>query len=167
MIFLTIFLVLLLSLILWLLFTTISIEIDSKANIYKISFGAFISTSFEETDGKYVIHIHLFFGYDFFINPLSFKSRKKKLDKKKAQKKINPFKITSLIRKVIASFELKLFEAEFDTGDYTMNALLIPVFLQLNYLKHPVNVNFEDRNSIHIILENRAFNFLRIFIFSR
>jgi hypothetical protein len=149
----------------WILFSTITIEIDSENNVYSIALCSMVQASVVTAPGTFLIRLRVF-GLSFIINPLQIKPGKKEKSRPKKTKAISPFRMARIIRRIVVSFRLKLLKAEFDTGDYTLNAMLIPVFLQLKYLQNHVNVNFEDRNSIHIILQNRVFNFLRVFLFT-
>ncbi len=73
---------------------------------------------------------------------------------------------------IIKTFRLKSLRWSVDTGDYPLNAQLIPVVTRLNEQKHiRMSVNFNDYNSFHIILRTHLFRIvyvtIRYFMFNR
>jgi hypothetical protein len=60
----------------------------------------------------------------------------------------------SLAARVIRSFRLKRLRWNIDTGDYPLNAQLIPVASFLSSDRVDLSVNFQDNNAFYIILQS-------------
>lgn len=92
-------------------------------------------------------------------------ARGDKINKKKRKKRFNMKKkfraIYLFMLGILGTFKVKHFEATFDTGDYTLNALLVPVFSAINGEKHGISINFNDEFGLIAKINNRIFNFLR------
>jgi len=58
------------------------------------------------------------------------------------------------LRALWASFRLKRLEATFDTGDYNMNAILVPMLTCVNSKKVHVFVNFSDTWAFMLKIRN-------------
>ncbi|WP_372794506.1 hypothetical protein [Lutibacter sp.] len=99
---------------------------------------------------------------NFYLYPLKYRgfTEKKKIVKNnKTNKKIDFKKGLQILK----SFKIKRFNLEIDTGDYTLNAKLYPVFVFLNYNLGHFKVNFEDRNQLVLHLQNRPINIIKLF----
>jgi hypothetical protein len=66
--------------------------------------------------------------------------------------------------RVLKSFEVKKLLVEMDTGDYVLNAKLYPVFYLLNMGKGSFSINFNDRNRLALIVQNRPIYILKSII---
>ena len=58
---------------------------------------------------------------------------------------------------LIRSFRFKRLNIELDTGDYTLNARLIPVILLARRQNIEVSVNFIENNNLIMIIQNRIY----------
>jgi hypothetical protein len=61
---------------------------------------------------------------------------------------------------LIRSFRFKRISIEMDTGDFTLNARLIPVILIARRQNIDISVNFIDNNSLVLIVQNRIYRLL-------
>ncbi len=72
---------------------------------------------------------------------------------------------------IIRTFRLKRLRCNIDTGDYPLNAKLVPVVSYLNNNRVNLSVNFNDYNSLSIILRSHLFRIvyitIRYFMFNR
>ena len=59
------------------------------------------------------------------------------------------------LREILKTFRLKRLTVRFDTGDYALNARLIPVILMVRNKNLDISVNFTDENSLLMIVHNR------------
>jgi len=119
------------------------------------------------TDETEIIKVKLkVLFFNFYIYP--FKPKKtsvkvKKTKKKTAKKSAKQIGIKKII-KLIKTFKVKQFRMDVDTGDYIANAKLYPLFTLLNYKYGGFHVNFEDRNTMLLSLENRPIRIIKTFI---
>jgi hypothetical protein len=60
----------------------------------------------------------------------------------------------------IRSFRLKRLSIQFDTGDFTLNARLVPVIMLARRLNVDVSVNFIENNSLIMVVQNRIYRLL-------
>ncbi len=60
----------------------------------------------------------------------------------------------SLVVRVIKSFRLKRLRWNIDTGDYPLNAQLIPVASFMSSDRVDLSVNFQDNNAFYVILQS-------------
>ncbi len=159
---LTSFFLLLFLLIVYALLVPIDLYINTITNQYYLQIRGFAKASIEK-DNVEIIRIKLrMFFMNFYLYPLKYRgfTEKKKIVKNnKTNKKIDFKKGLQILK----SFKIKRFNLEIDTGDYTLNAKLYPVFVFLNYNLGHFKVNFEDRNQLVLHLQNRPINIIKLF----
>lgn len=156
------FFLLLFLLIVYALLVPIDLFINTNTNQYYVQIRGFAKVSIEK-DNVEIIRIKLrMFFMNFYLYPLKYTGfkEKKKIDKKhKIKRKFGLKKGLQIFK----SFKIKRFNLEIDTGDYTLNAKLYPVFVFLNYNVGHFKVNFEDRNQLVLHLQNRPINIIKLF----
>ncbi len=170
MIILYIILAVLFFLIVWLLFAPLIIYVDSGEGLYYVKIPLLIKLRFVIDDGQYVLRFRIFFI------PFDVKTGKKKItekdDRKERKRRKKKHRINKIL-KVIPAFlkflpglfrtsRIKKMIINFDTGDYTINARLVPVLAILSRKNISLNVNYSDINTIHLIIQNRLFNIVRL-----
>ena len=64
-------------------------------------------------------------------------------------------RIIRLIKVMYASLAIKRLRADIDTGDFPLNAQLIPLALLINGANHQLSINFEDRNELEVTIQTR------------
>lgn len=144
-----------------LLFVPIQIYIDTDTVKYFVRVKGLAKASLEP-DKKELFRIRLkvlFYKHCFY--PIK-KSSKPKPPKKKA-KHTRKIKFGRIVR-VLRSFEVRRFVLDMDTGDYTANAKMYPVFMLLNRYVASFHINFEDRNRLLLDIRNRPYRMLKSFI---
>lgn len=119
---------------------------------------------------KYFIEIPIYFRAQlvpdnqlFFLKlKLFFIPIKIRLDKKRKTKTklrdtkqfkkagIATFRMRQLVPKVLKSIKVKRVNADIDTGDFPLNAQLIPVTQFINNRNIHLQINFENRNNVDI-----------------
>ena len=62
------------------------------------------------------------------------------------------------------SFRIKKLMADIDTGDFPLNAELIPVTTLLNGPKTNIRINFEDSNFLVMHIQNRIYHYVRLIV---
>lgn len=148
----------LLAVIIGILFLPLTFIADSEYKEYSVSipvlFKVWITGVNVIEEG---IFVKIFF-IRFRINPLD-SGKTKKIKKKPTEKRgRKPSKITKpylLVKKLFRRFKIKRFYANIDTGDFPLNAQLIPVANALNSEKIHLQINFEDQNQVDIKIITR------------
>jgi hypothetical protein len=147
------------------LLVKIDLMINTNTNQYYIQLRGLAKASIEEHPIEMLrIKLHLIF-INYYFYPLRYigKNEKKKnigKEKNKIRSKIGLRNGLQLLK----SFKIKRFDLNIDTGDYTLNAKLYPLFLFLNNGVGHFNVNFEDRNQFVLHLQNRPIDIVKSFI---
>jgi hypothetical protein len=144
-------------LLIYLLFARLSINIDTGTNRYYIDLNRVFKLYLEYDELEVVkLRLRIFYS-NFNFYPLK-RSKKKKKKKRKS----------SLTRKqalqLIKSFKVRDISLDLDTGNCITNAKLFPVFAFLNYRLGDFHINFEGRNRLVLLIENRPIRIIKSFI---
>lgn len=95
---------------------------------------------------------------------------KKKDNIKKSKNRPALFHIR-LIKKIPAAFRIKRIIWNIDTGDYPLNAQLIPVASCFNNKKISISVNFNGNNSLYMLAQTRLililYTIISLYMFNR
>jgi hypothetical protein len=160
--------ILLILLIGGLLFLPVSIVADSNRKMYSVSIPLYLKASFTELNEKWKIRFHIFhipfsIKYPEKKKPSLQKGKVKKTRKKK-RRKFSVNRILTIIKRTFKSFQIKQLDANIDTGDFPLNAQLIPVVSRLNSKNIAIGINFTDNNSIYFRAVTRLYKFVWIII---
>lgn len=141
--------------------------IDTKNNNCFVKLKGLVKASVL-ADEEEVIKIHFKIGLiNFDLYPLRKKSKKRKKKETKAVQK-KPSKDFPMsyrkVKQLVRSFKLKKFYLDLDTGDFTLNAKLYPVFAFLNHYYGGFHINFQGKNRMVLCLQNRPINIIKFFI---
>lgn len=169
-----ILLILFLMVLSWLLFAPVRLYINTSEAAYQLTYGPVLGVYLVPqgfiTDWRIRFKV-LFFKFSFRIGDMGQKRMEKKKRKKeikkdrKTQKKRSPRKLFQMMRRILKTFEIQVCRLEIDTGDVMWNAYLFPVSALLNRRKNiDINVNYDSRNSLEFLLENRAYRLAWAFI---
>ena len=149
---------LLILLLIYLLFARLFIRIDTGENQYYIYLKRVFKLYLEYDDVE-ILKLRLrMFHSNFNFYPL--KRYKKKREKKKRRSSISSKQIYQLIK----SFRVRDVTMDIDTGNCITNAKLFPVFTLLNYSVGNFNINFQGRNKLVLLIENRPIRIIKSFI---
>lgn len=167
----TLLILILISLfILGIFFLPIRIVINTRKNEYFISLPGYIRADLLlAADYRFSIKIKVLF-FSFRVEP----NRKKNYP----QNKINSYSDNNklmkgksgrknswlLVKNLISGFRIKRFHASIDTGDFPLNAQLIPVAQIVSRGNVDVTINFENRNVIDIYIITKIYKLLAIAI---
>ena len=149
------------------LLVKIDLMIDTNTNQYYIQLRGLLKVSIEK-DPIEILRIKLHFIFiNYYFYPLRYigKNKKNKNISKKKKKKKTRSKIG--LRnglQLLKSFKIKRFDLKIDTGDYTLNAKLYPLFLFLNNRVGHFNVNFKNRNQFVLHIQNRPIDIVKSYI---
>lgn len=172
------------GILLWLLLLPVTFYLDTTARRYSIDLWKllYIRVIFSE-DKIFYLHIRLFF-VPFRLYPLKWimkadkKKKKQKPEKKngkkkqKGEKRNKPISFSKAWRIMMALFHavrIRRLLLILDTGDYAVNADLIPVFGYLSGHRQHIRleINFNDRNNAIVQVEFRAIRFIIHYIATR
>ena len=148
----------------YLLFAPLVLFMDTKDNTYFVKLKGLAKVSIVP-DTKDVLRIKLqmaFMNFDFYPLRKNHRTKKEKVGKKKKAKKsrIGVKKVLALLK----SFKLKRLYLNMDTGDFTMNAKIYPIFYFLDRRLGTININFQGENRMVLKAINRPINIIRVFI---
>ncbi len=156
-----IIILLIISLVLYLLFATLSIYIDTDNNHYYIHLKGICKLSAESHKTELLKLRFQFFFLNFNFYPLRLK---KKTKSKKKLKKSKRLLTAQRGFRIARTFKIKRFLVDLDTGDCITNAKLFPVFTILNYKLGNFHLNFEGKNRLELLIENRPIYIIKSFI---
>ena len=143
-----------LLLLIYLLFARLSINIDTGTNQYFIDLKR-VFKLYLEFDEIEVLKLRLrMFHSNFNFYPLK-KSKKKKRKSSLSSKQIY---------QLIMSFRVRNISVDLDTGNCITNAKLFPVFTFLDYKIGNFHINFEGKNKLVLLIENRPIRIIKSFI---
>lgn len=135
-----------------LLILPFSVVADSNQNTYFISIPFYLKGTINKVNEEWKFRIRVFL-IPVYITGLKRKrsiKQQSETEKKPKKRKFNIYKISNIIRGVNRSFRIKRLNANIDTGDYPLNAQLIPVVTKINSTNIAIRINFEDTNSIYL-----------------
>ncbi len=156
-------LILIISLVIFLvlLIIPISIVLDSDKRLLKFSYGGLVSLQIILVDFTLKTYLKTPIKTFHIKKTTSIVKRKKQIKRKK-KIKFNSWKVKevlveskSFLKQILRSFNLKNLSIYFDTGDYPLNAMLIPIITTISKGNINVAVNFIGINSIYFELRNR------------
>ena len=145
------------------LFLPASIVADSHRKMYFVSIPLYFKASFTESHEEWKIRLRIF-QIPFNIKYLEKKKTSSQKNELKKRKKLSVSRLLIIIKKTFKSLRIKQLDATIDTGDFPLNAQLIPVISQLNSENIAITVNFEDNNSLYFKAVTRLYKFVWILI---
>ena len=158
--------------ILWILFTEITIIIDSRNRIYELKIWSIGKANVIIEGENIKFFVQLFFihkqltidVFDYFTT--TSKKEKKKDKKREVEKKQSksPFSLNK-IKQLMRTFEFRKFYLNVDLGDSYYNALMFPVISLFKYHHINVNINFQGNYELLLVVKNRLIRLLYTFIF--
>jgi len=152
----------------WMLFATLRLYIDTAENQYYVQLKGLMAARIVPSDDFFHIKFRIPF-YTFRYNP--FEERKPKKETKKKPKKSPSAKKKKkrktwstnldLIKSLLATFKVKHCVIDLDTGNYPLNAKLVPVFTLLNHGPVNMRANFRGKSYLFLEIENRLVRFIK------
>jgi hypothetical protein len=156
-----------LSFILVLLWTPLRLVIDSKRDVYQVEWQYIGSATLVEYDNFLGVRIQIFFLRKIIPIAFSFKQKKEVKPAVKKQVRKGPSVFSARFRskfiKILKSFEIKRLKINWDTDDYILNAYLYPITPFLITENKSFNINFEGKQEVELIIENRLVRILKSF----
>lgn len=165
----------LLAIVVWLLFATLYIWVNTVSNTYTVGLKGYFKISLLPDDDEYIIIRIRILGFNsvfYPFKPIEKKTRKKKKKKSKKKVKVRKNKMTGLfifrlILKLaisaIQSWKIKSLKINIDTGDVIKNAYLIPIFVGVNVKKNiNFTVNYQSEINLEVDVENNLYRILKV-----
>lgn len=144
----------------WLLLAPVTLVINTLESRYYLGFQGLARVNWQPEDWSFQIKLPL---YSFRVDPWKSSPGKKQMPSRKSKKGNKSRRKPSLgfkkgillARDIWSSFEVRVFKLEVDTGDYTMNAKLVPLMLFLSRGQNQLTTNYQGVCSLHLEIENR------------
>lgn len=160
----------------YLLVAPVTLKIDSYSNKYYFRIPGVLGFRIKRRKDKWEAGYSVFF-IKFRINLYKIGSKTKKTketiqptDRYKRKKGFKPSYIKFGLN-ILSSFSLRKLSVEIDTGDFPLNAQLIPLAYALSDRRINLSVNFNDYNNIYFVVYTRIFKILyaiiRHFMFNK
>jgi len=139
--------------------------VDTANNEYYIQAKGFAKAKIESNDTELIqIKLNtLFLKFNFFPLRKSKKKKKKAKTDKITGSKRRAIEIQRLFR-IARTFKVIQLQLDIDTGDCITNAKLYPPFALMNFYGGQFKVNFEGRNRLLLIVQNRPIQIIKSFI---
>jgi hypothetical protein len=144
------------------LFIPLRLVINTKSNEYFVSLpGYFRADLLLGLKKRPSIKARLFF-FTFKIEPNKNIAKKTKNDGKQHKMSLkNTRSRIIFLNQCIRQIKVKELSANVDTGDFPLNAQLIPVANTLNHGNIQLNINFENQNSLKLKTSTQVFKFIK------
>ncbi|MEL6256961.1 MAG: hypothetical protein AAFR87_33495 [Bacteroidota bacterium] len=162
MLILWIILVLISLLLSWILFSQLTLEINTKKQLYQLSIeglGKLGIVPAWEREELLFLRLELWFWRKLEW-PISKLSQKRKTPKRKKRKKRYPKISGKQFRRILSSFKVKRLEAQVSSEDPSWNGLWFPIVYGLDRGKGNFEINFRGENSLRLIISNRLIRLL-------
>jgi hypothetical protein len=156
----------LIGVLLFLLFSPFTLQINTIQNDFSVRWKGIGSARLLLLPEDLAIRMKIFFWHkDFYPLHPDGKKKKEKAEKKKPveKKKRRAFTFRKM-KNVLRSFHIRKFRMDIDTDNYATNAWLFPLCYLIDLKKQRVRVNFEGRNECILTIENRLFNMALAFL---
>jgi len=155
----------------WILFAKFKLYVDTAEKQYYLRLKGVVAAHLVPTNDLFLIKLKVPF-YTFSFDPLEMKGssdKKKKQNKSKSvgkevtkKKKRKSWSATKVfIKRAMATFNVNHFILDLDTGDYPLNAQLIPVFLLMSRGPASLKTNFMGKSYFSLEVENRLIRMVR------
>lgn len=149
-----ILLVVILLVFIYLLYVPVILNIDTVSNEYYVQIKGLAKASWEKHEVEIArIKLRVFY-FNFYFYPLKNLRFKKVKPIKRLPRKKHKLGFREYYR-LASTFKLKKLRVDLDTGDFTLNAKLYPVFALLNYRYGGMHINYNGRNQLALQIENR------------
>jgi len=150
----------------YLLFVPIIGYINTNTHQYYIQLKGLVKANFEghKEELLQVKMKLLFFHFYFYPFKKKLNSHKKETVKKETSVKRKQKLKLKAGMKLLKVFKIKQFYVDVDTGNFTNNAKLYPLFAFLNYKVGGFHINFEGRNHLVLKIQTRPIHLINSFI---
>jgi hypothetical protein len=163
-----------LLILIWLLYSSILLSVDTNTKEYFVSFGNQIKLQLFFDNSYPMLKAKIFF-FEKIIDPLESNKKKKEKKKEKKEKKVKPKKRainnkTEFAKyaykqglEIIKTFKIRNFQLNIDTNDFIVNSYLAGLFSCLNRRNLLLQANYNGDFLLKFAVENKI---IRIVIVS-
>ena len=163
-------LILFILFLLWVLLGPIILSVNTDRNRYELMLPGVVKASIDSSEDWFLIRGWIFF-IPFKINPFSLTGKKRdKKGKTVRKKKKSKMKLGNIrmFKDALGAFRIRNLSMDIDTGDFMMNAWLIPAFSAVNNGRNvQMQVNFEGHMFLNLDLRTRIGSLAWILIKNR
>lgn len=148
--------------ILYILIIPVTIKIDTYDNIYYVRMQGIWGFKLQKKNDIWKARFSLLF---LKFKPDVFKKKKDKEQsteveskpKKIRKKRHGKIRILKLFFRILKTFNIRKIESDLDTGDFPLNAQLIPLFYSMNRRNVTLSVNFNGINNLYLVVYTRLY----------
>ena len=153
---------LLLLLVFGILFVPIRIVVNTNNKEYFISLPGYLRADlFFDKAKSFRIRLRMFF-FTFIIEPAKRQKKTKDPEKKQRSRKIkNPL---LLMKNILKSLRIKYCNANIDTGDFPLNAQLIPIAQTIQRENINLSINFKNENDLNLMIQTRGIKLIIVYV---
>jgi hypothetical protein len=157
------------GLLVWIVVAPIIIKINSTQQVYELHWVSIGHASVLFNTDQIIVAFQIFFfkkriAIDLF--KICTSTKESKPDRKKNKSKSYSFSKTGYkVKKVLQSFQVKKLWLNLDTDDYYYNAFLYPIFFFVKGDHYRLNINYQGKNELILIVKNRFIRILFAIIF--
>lgn len=158
-----IILLLFIMFILYILIIPVTLKIDTYENNYYFRMSGICGVRVQKNNGVWKAWFSVLF-LTFNIQSLkrftTAKNKSHKADARFKRKKRYSSKRLKMFIKLLKTLRIKRLQCEIDTGDYPLNAQLIPIAYALNRKNIDLSVNFRGGNDLYLIVYTRIYRII-------
>lgn len=158
-----IILLLFIALILYILIIPVSLKIDTYENNHYFRMPGICGVRVQKNNGVWKAWFSVLF-LTFNIQSLkgftTAKNKSHKAEDKFKRKKRYSVKRLKMFLKVLKTLRIKKLQCEIDTGDFPLNAQLIPIAYALSRKNIDLAVNFRGSNDLYLIVYTRIYRII-------
>lgn len=155
---------------LWVLLGPVILSINTKRNRYGLMLPGVVKASIDSSDDRILIRGWIFF-IPFKINPFSLSGKKRdKKDKALKKRKKSNMKLGEIrmLKEAPGAFRIRKLSMDIDTGDFPLNAWLVPAFSAVNNGRNiQMQINFEGNIFLDLDMRTRIGSLVWILIRNR
>lgn len=140
----------------------LKLQVNTDDRKYRVTLNGFFSARLIMTEPEWKVRIWiLFIRITMKLKNVYHKSFEERQEKRNMKvKRKNPHLYARFLIRVLKCLRIDKFRADLDTGDFPLNAQLIPVSSVLRHYNIRLNINFEDHNSIDCNIYTRLYKLL-------
>ncbi len=146
----------------WILFAPLILAVNTGSEQYSARLPGIFKARFVRDEESYHVRIRVFF-IPFTMHPYGFAGKGQRKPKGRKPRRTGSVKYGIMaFRELLKSFRLKLLYLNIDSGDYLLNAFMVPVLMFTRSERIRIRVNFMEENTLVMDLRNRLASLLWI-----
>ena len=138
------------------------LAINTETETYYLKLSGIFKVWLQIKEG-FKINMRIFF-FRVQLNVKQMKSSTKNKNIRKWSGRVSKTNYKGLLKNVKKLIKIVRLDAAIDTGDYPVNAMLIPVTQTLNNNTIHININFQNENRLDFMLKTRIYKLILLYI---